>query len=225
MLPGRPAEFPKGLHIGLEPNEAGFLAGLLTDPVVNPRDRHAARRHASRLPPMLEEALDPGVWDWRTVPTEASPELGRRLEDAACFADLAWSARALYALMVAERAEEGLDDHRAQLDAAERRVRTGRAIAAWDLDRFARDVLRERPRVGRGLIFLGAWRDLVLQTRGGLERSDDARERITDRESRVKPGRTRLTGEQPEPVAVAWPYDFRAEVARSIVADVKDARP
>ena len=227
-LPVRPPDFPKRQRIDLEPSEASFLAGLLTNPVVNPRDRYAARRQTSRLPLMLDEDLDPDAWNWRTVPAAASPELGQHLRDAACFADLAWSARALYALMVADRADADLEGHREKLDAAERQVRsgsTGQALAAWDLDRFAAGVLSERPNAGRGLTFLRAWRDLVLRTRGRLERSDDAQEQIIDREGRVKRSRARLTGEQPDPVAVAWRYDFRAEVARSIVADIKNARP
>jgi len=225
-LPVRPTNFPKHERIGLEPSEASFLAGLLTDPVVNPRDRYAAGRQASRLPLMLDEDLD--AWDWRNVPVAASPELGQHVRDAACFADLAWSARALYALMVAKRADADLERHRDQLEAAESRVRfdsTGRALAAWDLDRFAAGVKRERPNADRGLTFLRVWRDLVLRTGGSLERSDDACERIIDREGRVKRSRARLTGEQPDPVAAASPYVFRADVARSIVADIKNARP
>jgi hypothetical protein len=228
QLPFRPAEFPKRQRIGLEPSEASFLAGLLTNPVVNPRDRYAAGRQASRLPLMLDEDLDPDRWEWRTVPAAASSELGQHVQDAACFADLAWSARALYAVMVADRADADLEGHRNQLDKAESQVRsgsTGRALAAWDLDRFAAGVLKERPTAGRALAFLGTWRDLVLRTRGPLERSDEARERIINREGRVKRRRARLTGEQPDPVAVAWPYDFRAGVARSILADIRNARP
>ncbi len=227
-LPTRPPDFPKRQRIDLEPSEASFLAGLLTDPVVNPRDRYAARRQASRLPLMLDENLDPGTWDWRAVPAAASPELGQHVRDAACFADLAWSARALYALMVAKRADADLEDHSDQLEVAERRVRsgsTGRALAAWNLDRFAAGLRNERPKTRRGLSFLCDWRNLVLRIRGPLERSDEARERIIEREGRVKRNRARLTGEPPDPVAVARPYDFRAEVARSIVADVKNARP
>lgn len=227
-LPARPPDFPKRQRIGLEPGEASFLSWLLTDPVVNPRDRYAAGRQASRLPLMLDEDLDPDTWNWRTVPTAASAELEQRVRDAACFADLAWSARALYALMVADRADADLEGHSEQLDAAERQVRsgsTGRDLAAWDLDRFAASVVKERPNAARGLTFLRTWRDLVLRTRGPLQRSDDAHERIIDREGRVKHGRARLTGAQPDPVAVAWPYDFRAAVARSIVADIKNARP
>jgi hypothetical protein len=41
----------------------------------------------------------------------------------------------------------------------------------------------------------------------------------------VKVNRSRLTEEQPEPVAVASPYDFRSGVARSIVTDIQSARP
>lgn len=225
-LPVRPSDFPKRQRIGLEPSEANFLVELLTNPVVNPRDRYAARRQASRLPLMLNEDLDRDAWDWRAIPAAASPELGQFLRNAACFADLSWSARALYALMVANRADAALEDHRDQLDAAERRVRsgsTGRALAAWDFDSFAADVTRERPNTRPALTFLHAWREQLVRTTVPLERSDDARERIIDREGRVKPSRARLTGEQPDPVAVAKPYVFRADVARSIVADIKTA--
>lgn len=227
-LPPRPKEFPKGQRIHLEPSEASFLAGLLADPVVNPRDRYAAGRHMSRLRLMLDEDLGAEVWDWRTVPAAASAELSQHVRDAACFADLAWSARALYALMVADRAGAELDGHSDQLDAAERQVRSGRAgraLAAWDLDRFAAGVLKERPNTSHSLAFLHGWRDLALRSRGPLQRSDQARERIIEREGRVKRSRARLTGGQPDPVAVAWPYDFRAGVARSIMADIQNARP
>ncbi|HMJ34775.1 MAG TPA: DUF6361 family protein [Baekduia sp.] len=227
-LPARPQDFPRRQRIGLEAGEAGFLAELLTDPVVHPRDRHAPGRHASRLPLMLDEDLDPESWDWRTVPASASPVLDQQMRDAACFADLAWSARALYALMVSDRAAVDPDAHSEQLDAAEHRVRsgsTGRALAAWDFDRFAAGVLQERPNARRALDFLRAWRDLVLRTSEPLAQSTEAQERIVVREHRVKRGRTRLTEERPEPVALAHPYDFRAGVARSIVSDIKDARP
>jgi hypothetical protein len=131
--------------------------------------------------------------------------------------------------MVADRGDADLEGHREQLDAAERRVRSGssgQALAAWDLDRFAAGIRKERPNASRGLTFLHDWRDIMLRTRGPLERSDEAREQITAREVGVKKrSRARLIAEQPDPVAVAWPYDFRAEVARSIVADIKDARP
>jgi hypothetical protein len=227
-LPSRPRDFPRRQRIALEPEEAAFLADLLTDPVHHPRDRYADRRQASRLPLMLKEDLDPADWDWRAVPRTASPELREHLRDAACFADLAWSARALYALMVAERTGEDPDAHRRQLDAAETRVRSGmsgRALRAWDLGRFRAAVVGARPRTSRGLDFLAEWRDLVHRTSRPLGRSDEARARIIAREQRVKPNRTRLAGPPPDPVAVALPYDFRAEEARSIVADIKGARP
>ena len=60
-------------------------------------------------------------------------------------------------------------------------------------------------------------------------RSSDQTKRASgssNRELAVKKrARARLTGERPDPVAVARPYDFRAGVARSIVADIKNARP
>ena len=66
----------------------------------------------------------------------------------------------------------------------------------------------------------------MLRTHGPLELSEEARKRIVERERAVKkPTRARLTGERPDPVAVARPYNFRAGVARSIVADIQNARP
>jgi hypothetical protein len=229
-LPKRPDRFPAEQGIRLESAEAAFLHGLLqSDPILDPRDRHGSRRRASRLPLMLDEELNQ-EWDWRETPERASEWLTAWTEDAGRFADVAWSARALYGLMVAEAADGDVDQFRIRLREAEAQVRQGREarkLARWDPSRLEAAVIDARPRTKLALRFVRDWLDLLRDEGGPLESSARARELVVERERRVKGPRRRLGVEgsdlsPSDTVAPAWPYDFRAGVARSVVVDIQN---
>lgn len=219
-LPEAPSDWLAKVDFRLLPEEADFLIDRLVDSHPESVLTHLAKARRTAECQYIWEHPDLGEF----------PSSARSLVDhARKFSNLMYSASLLYNLMLSELRENGewIDRYRSGLERWQEELelselRDWRLAELWDRIRDGGSRVRSPTRD-----FVRRWRDAVLDARGHVRESSDARNLVRDRERRLKGSRSRFRNRTAldgfTGAVGAFRLGFRWSTAQSHLRDIGDA--
>ena len=219
-LPEAPSDWLAKVDFRLLPEEADFLIDRLVD------------SHPESVLTHLAKARNKADCDfiWEHPDLAEFPASARSLVDhARKFSNLMYSASLLYNLMISELLEndEWIDRYRSGLECWQEELelselRDWRLAELWDRIHDGGSRVRSPTRD-----FVQKWREVVLDTRGEVRESDDARNLVRTREMRLKGSRSRFRNRTAldgfSGAVGAFRLGFRWSTAQSHLKDIADA--
>ena len=219
-LPEAPSDWLTKVDFRLLAGEADFLVDRLVDSHPESVLTHLAKARKQADCDFIWEHPDLGEF----------PASARSLVDhARKFSNLMYSASLLYNLMLSELRENDawidryrseLEDWRKELEPSE--LRDWHLDDLWDRIRDSGSRVRSPTRD-----FVQKWRKVVLDTRGEVQESDDARNLVRNREMRLKGSRSRFRNRTAldgfTGAVGAFRLGFRWTSAKSHLTDIANA--
>lgn len=219
-LPEAPSDWLMKVDFRLLAGEADFLVDRLVDSHPESVLTHLAKARKQADCDFIWEHPDLGEF----------PASARSLVDhARKFSNLMYSASLLYNLMLSELRENDawidryrseLEDWRKELEPSE--LRDWHLDDLWDRIRDGGSRVRSPTRD-----FVQKWRKVVLDTRGEVQESDDARNLVRNREMRLKGSRSRFRNRTAldgfTGAVGAFRLGFRWTSAKSHLTDIANA--